>query len=64
MHQITNNFINAIGNKETGFYRAHIDLGNGKIGITAEYSMSILKLVINEHLTSNPAAKLLRIEKA
>jgi hypothetical protein len=64
MHQITNNFIDAIGNgKQTQGYKAYIDIGNDRVAVTAEYSMSTLRMVIDEHLTSNPAAKLLRIEK-
>ena len=59
-----NDFIKAIGSTEKG-YRAFVDIGDGKIGITPSYSKKFLEeVVIPEILEANPLHKVLKIEES
>lgn len=60
---INNLFLQAMSSsKKSNSYKAFFDIGNDQIGITAAYSMDVLKMVITE--PEYKKYKLLRIEKA
>lgn len=60
---INNLFTDAISSdKKSKGYKAFFDIGNNEIGVTAAYSMNVLKMVIDE--PEYKKYKLLRIEKA
>ena len=61
-YKIMNDFIKAITNKKTKSYRAHMELQNGEVGITAYYSKDILDLVIEEG--RDLGHKLIKIEES
>ena len=56
-----NDFIKAILGKAEG-YKAVMDIGNGKVGITPEYTADTLNLVIAE--AEEKGHKLIKIIKA
>lgn len=57
-------FSAAIGCKAQG-YKAHIQMIDGRVGITAEYTLGTLQnMVIPDVLEASPGARLLKIVKA
>ena len=56
-----NDFVGTLNSGKVNSYRAYFDIGNGKVGITAEYSREVLDMVIEEKKSAGYT--LLRIEK-
>jgi hypothetical protein len=59
---MTNDFILAITGKPSECYRVHADIGNDKVGITAWYTIAVIKDVIQD-INKQDGVIILGIEK-